>query len=97
MTTQSRTGSFLLGLSLALAYILGCVTSPMASPSPAVAQYAPPATSGTGQAWAYHCVEGYNAETLNQVANDLGAQGWEMVAAAGGGRLRGSWCFKRLR
>ncbi len=97
MNTKTKTGSFLLGLSLALAYILGCATSRMAEPSNANAQYAapPPPAGAAVQRWSYQCTDGYNAETINERANTLGQQGWEMVAGLGSTRVQGLWCFKR--
>ena len=79
----------LLGLSLSAAYILGCATAPVVQN--ATAQ---PAPAGS-QRWAYECTEGYNAATINERANALGAQGWEMVAGLGSTRVNGLWCFKR--
>jgi hypothetical protein len=87
---HKKIAPFLLGLSLAGAYILGCATSSYVEP-PAAAQqqYTPP----VGHRWAYFCTEGRNAQTINERANAAGAEGWEMVTS-GVDRL-GIWCFKR--
>tara|TARA_Y100001956_G_C3970247_1_gene120562 strand:+ start:130 stop:417 length:288 start_codon:yes stop_codon:yes gene_type:complete len=92
---KTHTGSFLLGLSLALAYILGCATSRVVTPAPADAQtMATPPPPGT-HAWAYHCVEADNLETLTRHTDELGRQGWEMVTATPRSNFHGVWCFKR--
>jgi hypothetical protein len=51
--------------------------------------------------WEYRCISA--ADGITEVINPLGAQGWEMVAAAGaaGGQptlsawVKMVWCFKR--
>ena len=87
---RSKLSAFLLGLSLAGAYILGCTTARIVEPT-ARAQVAPPGV----QRWEYLCLDGYNAETINQRANEAGPAGWELVAAVGSQRAPGLWCFKR--
>lgn len=82
---------FLTVLSLSGAFILGCA---------AAAFVVPPARAGMNpQKWEYKCFEEGNEEKLNQKANEMGAQGWEMSSAAGAARtathLELLWCFKR--
>jgi len=65
----------------------------------------PPATAqqqATLTRWEYHCFSSRSGITAR--ANQLGAEGWEMIAAAGSGsgdgilqRDKMIWCFKRPR
>lgn len=87
---NSKLASFVLGLSFAGVYVLGCATARMIE-SPAFAQSAPPGV----QRWEYQCADGYNVETIERVANEAGAAGWEMTAAVGSDRVAGIWCFRR--
>jgi hypothetical protein len=81
-----HTKSFLMGLSLAGAFILGC----MAAQSPLVV---PPARAGSDvQRWDYHCVR--YPDNITQTARALGKEGWELAAGAGTASYH-YWCFKR--
>jgi hypothetical protein len=98
MNTQIKWSSFLMGLSLSAAYILGCATGEAVSNAgtqePVAAAAEAPAVAPSGaQRWAYQCTEGRNTRTINDRANTLGAEGWEMVGAGVAGV--GIWCFKR--
>jgi hypothetical protein len=61
----------------------------------------PPAHAGTNPTrWEYVCTEG--SERITASSNRLGAEGWELAAAAGAGWGSGItagqtmiWCFKR--
>ena len=84
---------FFLGLSLAVAFIVGCVAG-------ASGLVVPPA-SAQQQAmrlprWEYFCAEiSLEPGDVTSQANKLGAQHWELVA---NGRTTGYadlWCFKR--
>jgi hypothetical protein len=81
------------GFLLGLVFVIGCVTGGVAS------QLAvPPVRAGTNPArWEYHCFKGIDG--LTEAANQMGAQGWEMVAAAGANANAVApefmWCFKR--
>ena len=68
----------LIGLSVTLAFIRGCVAgaSRMALP-PAKASYV------VEQRWAYFCFQDSNVDDVNYKANAAGARGWELVAASG--------------
>jgi hypothetical protein len=73
-------------------FLLGCAVGG-ASSRLAV----PQARAGTNPTrWEYHCIQG--SEELVGQANQMGAQGWEMAAAAGAGTGYSkelTWCFKR--
>lgn len=90
---RGRFGAFVLGLSLAGAYILGCATSRVVQPS-AQAQLAPWSPL---QRWEYFCADGFSPPTIMERANAAGREGWEMVAGVGSHRVTGIWCFKRPR
>ena len=82
-----------LGLSLAVAFLLGCVVTQ------AVAPTAPPAWAGAPgelQRWEYYCTKDPTKDKLDEA----GRNGWELVAGAGAGNqaiMRFAWCFKRPR
>jgi hypothetical protein len=77
-------------------FFAGCATSQVVARS-----WVPPARADTrAQRWEYACQRA--TEDITRQANDLGAQGWEMVAAAGAGWGGDTvhdhtmvWCFKR--
>ena len=74
---------FWLGLSLSVAFVIGCVAAPLVIP-PLSAQQA------GGQRWQYFCFNERSAEDVTPLANRAGRDGWEMVAAG-----LEAWCFKR--
>lgn len=81
---------FLMGLSVSVAFVLGCAASRFVV-QPAQAQ-------SPGPKWDYYCLGANNAEELTARAKAAGLQGWEMV----GGTARGGSdftnpivCFKR--
>ena len=85
-------------VSLLIAFAVGCGAAQVA-PQLIVA----PARAGTSPTrWEYDCRQGEDGVT--DMANKLGAQGWELTAAAGAGAGIGGlsthgemmiWCFKR--
>jgi len=84
---------FILGLTVSLAFIVGCVAGSSRFLLPeAKASYV------VEQRWAYFCFQEGNAEAVNYKANAAGARGWEMVAASsdasGGDPV---WCFRQPR
>lgn len=86
-----------LGLSLAVAFLLGCVITQATAPTPSPAFAGPP---GTVQHWEYYCFNERSVEDVMHEANEAGTKGWELVAAAGAGAqfLNDKfWCFKRPR
>jgi hypothetical protein len=77
-------------------FFAGCAAEQVAS------RYAvPPAhAEGPARRWEYACQRA--DEDITKMANQFGAEGWEMVAAAGAGSGAGwgahetmVWCFKR--
>jgi len=85
---------FALGLSLSIAFILGCVAAPLVVP-PLRAQNEPPPAAVAR--WEYQCLP-VSMATLEAIEraqvqfNRLGAQGWELVVADSQSVLA---CFKR--
>ena len=58
----------------------------------------PPAHAGTSpQTWEYSCKSESGDDDVTKMANEFGAQGWEMVAADHQGNGKPVWCFKRPR
>ncbi|HEY3235049.1 MAG TPA: hypothetical protein VGJ84_10035 [Polyangiaceae bacterium] len=86
---------FLIGLSVSVAFIIGCVAgaSRFVLP-PAEAAYV------VEQRWAYFCFQESDADELGVKANAAGARGWELVAATtskSGGDGKAVWCFRQPR
>jgi hypothetical protein len=74
-------------------FFLGCAGAHLMVASPARA-------ATTTQRWEYSCQRA--TDDITKMANGLGAQGWELTAAAGAGSGTGLgqnqtmvWCFKR--
>lgn len=85
---------FLLGLSVSLAFIVGCIAgSSRAVVPPAKASYV------VEQRWEYFCFAEDRADKVNERANAAGARGWELVAAAAPASGEGDpvWCFRLPR
>ena len=89
MTTTQRT------LLTILAFLAGCAGSQAAQVLVPVARANPGA-----QRWEYDCREA--TKGITDMSNQLGQQGWELVAASGAGWGSGLgadhtmvWCFKR--
>ena len=73
----------ILSMSLLIAFLIGCVTTQMAS------QFVvPPVKAGTNpQKWEYKCFNersSYNIKEIEDKSNQLGKSGWEMVSAGSG-------------
>lgn len=83
---------FLLGLSVSVVFIAGCVAgaSNLAVPK-ARAAYV------EEQRWAYFCFDASSADDVHYKANAAGARGWEMVSAATNGDGQTTWCFRQPR
>lgn len=83
---------FLVGLSISLAFILGCVAASTELVVPrAEAAYV------QEQRWAYFCFAGNSADDVQFKANAAGMRGWEMVTAATNGEGTPIWCFRQPR
>ncbi len=78
---------FLLGMSLSLAFIVGCVTRPFVVPPAHANQVG-------GQRWEHFCFETLDLDELNRRANQAGREGWEFVTSGRVYRDQ-AWCFKR--
>ena len=79
-------------MALGIVFVLGCAVGGISS------QFiVPPVRAGTNPArWEYYCMEG--TEKLVERSDKLGAQGWEMTAAAAVPERLDTyfvWCFKR--
>ena len=85
--------NLILGLSLSVAFILGCVYgSATTQPTPtALAR----AGGYTGVKWEYKCFSSGNTEDTQSASNKLGAAGFELVAAGNRYAHESIWCFKR--
>jgi hypothetical protein len=91
---------FVVGLSISVAFILGCVAAPLVVP-PLSAQQ----TEQGVQRWEYVCMDllaggggtGAKARQATEGFNRLGAEGWEFVGppAGGSGWHSSVSCFKR--
>jgi hypothetical protein len=85
-----------IGLGFVVAFLIGCVAHQSVS-----ALSVPPARAGTSPArWEYECAE--VTDDVTTAVNRLGAEGWELVTAAGLGwaldykrEEKMVWCFKR--
>lgn len=66
-------------------FLLGCAASRVVIP---------PATAAGSQKWDYACFNENDEEDITATAKKAGHQGWELVAATGGGTGK-IWCFKR--
>jgi hypothetical protein len=84
---------FLLGLSISLAFVVGCVAGATKFILPeAKADYV------VEQRWAYFCFQEGDTEGVNYKANAAGARGWELVAASGDAKGGDPiWCFRQPR
>jgi hypothetical protein len=91
---MSVTRSLLLGI----VFIVGCAVGGVSSHFAAA-----PARAGTNpERWEHCCFRG--TEGITETADKLGAEGWEMAAAAGAGsglgygkEIQFIFCFKRPR
>ncbi len=77
---------FALGIYLFVAFTAGCASAVLATNAVVPQAQAAPATI---QKWEYFCTAA--GVRVTDVANHLGADGWEMAAAGG----EATWCFKR--
>ena len=79
---------FMLGASLSVAFIIGCVARPYIVP-PANANQA------AFQRWQYYCFNDGDPQRVQANANKAGLQGWEMAGQGNYNPGSSIWCFKR--
>lgn len=82
----------ILGLSVSVAFIVGCVAGATGSLAPSAR-----ALPVVEQRWAYFCFERGDVDQINGMSNSAGLRGWEMVAAATPGSGVPVWCFRQPR
>ncbi len=75
---------FALGLSLSIAFILGCAAAPLIVPRMSAQQQA----AGV-QRWDYKCDE-VRWRRATETLQEFGQEGWELVTSE-----QGTYCFKR--
>jgi hypothetical protein len=82
---------FLLGLTISLAFIGGCVAGATKFLLPeADASYV------VEQRWSYFCFQEGNVDSVNFKANAAGSRGWELVSSAGDAKGGDPiWCFRQ--
>ena len=88
--------NLILGLSLSVAFIVGCVAGPALMPRTTAAPTSP-AAPGTPK-WEYKCFEENGTADIQAKANRLGQAGFEMVAASSDNEYSNGvsyFCFKR--
>ncbi len=88
--------NLILGLSLSVAFIVGCVAGPALMPRTTAAP-AVQAAPGTPR-WEYKCFDENGATDIQTKVNQLGQAGFEMVAASSNNDYANGdayFCFKR--
>lgn len=83
---------FLIGLSVSLAFIVGCVTGS--------SRYGVPkaqAAAVVEQRWSYFCFEASTVDDVSFKANAAGMRGWEMASATNTANDQTIWCFRQPR
>jgi hypothetical protein len=83
---------FLIGLSISLAFIVGCVASSTHWGLPRAE-----AAAVVGPRWSYFCFEAGNVNDVNVKANAAGMRGWELATAATNADGLMIWCFRQPR
>jgi hypothetical protein len=77
---------FALGLSISLAFILGCVSAPLIVPR--LSAQNPPNTPR----WENYCDTARSTGSMRELLARTGPEGWELVAISGNAV---TFCFKR--
>ena len=83
---------FLIGLSLSLAFIVGCVASSTRYGVPRAE-----AAAVVEQRWSYFCFEAANVDDVNFKANAAGMRGWDLVTSTTNPNGQMVWCFRQPR
>lgn len=79
----------------AVVFVLGCAAGGATHDYVATAHAA---DAAAGSRWAYHCFKDDNVQSVQETANAVGREGWEMASSslAGGHDMSSPiWCFKR--
>ncbi len=84
---------FLLGLSISLAFIVGCVTASTHYGGVPRAE----AAAVVEQRWSYFCFEASTVDDVTFKANAAGLRGWEMVSSSTNANGQIIWCFRQPR
>lgn len=82
----------LVGLSVALAFVVGCVASSTRYGVPKAE-----AAAVVEQRWSYFCLEANGVDDLNFKANAAGMRGWELVTSTAQSDQRIACCFRQPR
>ena len=83
---------FLIGLSVSLAFIVGCVAGS--------SRYGVPraeAAAVVEQRWSYFCFDATTTDDVNFKANAAGLRGWDLVASSTNSSGATVWCFRQPR
>jgi len=81
---------FLIGISVSLAFIVGCVAGS--------SRYGVPraeASAVVEQRWAYFCFEADTVDDVHYKANAAGLRGWELVTSSTNQAGQVIWCFRQ--
>jgi hypothetical protein len=76
-------------------FVMGCAAGGAAHSYVATARAA---DAAPGSRWAYHCFKEDDVQSIQETANAVGREGWEMASSslAGGHDMSSPiWCFKR--
>ena len=83
---------FLIGLSVSLAFIVGCVAGS--------SRYGVPraeAAAVVEQRWSYFCFDAATTDDVNFKANAAGLRGWDLVTSSTNSSGSTVWCFRQPR
>ena len=83
---------FLLGMSLSLAFIVGCVASSTRYGVPRAE-----AAAVVEQRWSYFCFDANTVDDVNFKANAAGLRGWDLVTSSTNSNGQTVWCFRQPR
>jgi len=76
-------------------FVMGCAAGGVAHNYVSTARAA---EAAPGQRWAYHCFKDDSVDSIQETANAIGREGWEMASSSlsGGANMSSPiWCFKR--
>jgi hypothetical protein len=83
---------FLIGMSISLAFIVGCVASSTRYGVPRAE-----AAAVVEQRWSYFCFEASTVDDVHYKANAAGLRGWELVTSSTNADGQIIWCFRQPR